>query len=142
METPRADYYSAAPHVRTYMELMRRAVQTSGFYMNEGIPSNAPIYTNASLLGCAQAMAAAVRAARSEPQRVQRRVDAAKLSTYYIVMVHWQEVTAFAGAAWPLERSKEAAWGEFSRAWNDTGVTFASEFKCDLGCVRTQLFGI
>jgi hypothetical protein len=141
METPRADYYSAAPHVRTYMELMRRAVQTSGFYMNEGIPSNAPIYTNASLLGCAQAMAAAVRAARSEPQRVQRRVDAAKLSTYYIVMVHWQEVTAFAGAAWPLERSKEAAWGEFSRAWNDTGVTFASEFKCDLGCVRTQLFG-
>ena len=68
-------------------------------------------------------------------------MDAAKLSTYYIVMVHWQEVTAFAGAAWPLERSKEAAWGEFSRAWNETGVTFASEFKCDLGCVRTQLFG-
>jgi hypothetical protein len=64
------------------------------------------------------------------------------LHVLYIVMVHWQEVTAFAGAAWPLERSKEAAWGEFSRAWNDeAGVTFASEFKCDLGCVRTQLFG-
>ena len=55
-------------------------------------------------------MAAAVAAARSEPRRVQMRVDAAKVSTYYIVLVHWQAVTAFAGGDWPLESTKEAAW--------------------------------
>ena len=109
--------------------------------MNAGIPSNAPIYTPANLLGCARAMAAAVTAARSEPRRVQMRVDAAKVSTYYIVLVHWQAVTAFAGGDWPLENTKEAAWQEFTRVWNATGMTFGSAFHCDLGCVRAQIFG-
>ena len=92
-------------------------------------------------LGCARAMAAAVTAARSEPRRVQMRVDAAKVSTYYIVLVHWQAVTAFAGGDWPLENTKEAAWQEFTRVWNATGMTFGSAFHCDLGCVRAQIFG-
>eukprot|EP01051_Picozoa_sp_SAG22_P002278 SAG22_NODE_100_length_20558_cov_10.189305_13_plen_271_part_00 len=118
-------YYSAAPHIREYMQVMHRAVQAAHFYMNEGIPSNAPIYTGPSLLACAQAMAAAVAAARAEPRRVQMRVDAAKLSTYYIVLVHWQTVTDFAGEAWPLERSKEEAWVEFSRIVS-IGLSIAS----------------
>ena len=137
----RGYYYSAAPHVREYMDLMHHAVQETKFYMNAGIPSNAPIYTPANLLGCARAMAAAVTAARSEPRRVQMRVDAAKVSTYYIVLVHWQAVTAFAGGDWPLENTKEAAWQEFTRVWNETGMTVGSAFNCDLGCVRAQLFG-
>ena len=60
------------------------------------------------------------------------RVDAAKVSTYYIVLVHWQAVTAFAGGDWPLENTKEAAWQEFSRLWNATGMTFGSAFNCPL----------
>jgi hypothetical protein len=140
----RGYYRSAAPHIRQYMKTMYDAVQATGFFMNEGIPSNAPIYTPRNLLSCAEAMSAAVTVARSEPQRVQRRVDAAKLSTYYIVLVHWQNVTAYAAAAnqsWPLERTKDAAWYEFTRVWNETGMTVASEFRCDLSCVRAQLFG-
>ena len=180
----RGYYYAAAPHVREYMALMHRAVQKEKFYMNEGIPSNAPIYTAPNLLGCAQvrrtpsrpdvgptsafsrctptvmygptcifwanltpfslqAMAKAVAAVRAEPPRVRLRVDAAKVSTYYIVMVHWSSVQAYArkaGVVWPLESTKEAAWAEFSRVWNATGMTVASEFHCDLPCVRAQLF--
>ena len=111
--------------------------------MNEGIPSNAPIYTPAYLLACADAMASAVSAAQSEPRRIQKRVDTAKLSVYYIVLVHWQNVTAFAaarGEKWPLESNRKAAWREFTRAWNETGVTVGSEFHCDLSCVHSQLF--
>eukprot|EP01043_Picozoa_sp_COSAG02_P013486 COSAG02_NODE_540_length_20599_cov_14.046339_8_plen_117_part_00 len=111
--------------------------------MNEGIPSNAPIYTPAYLLACADAMASAVSAAQSEPRRIQKRVDTAKLSVYYIVLVHWQNVTAFAaarGEKWPLENNREAAWREFTRVWNETGVTVGSEFHCDLSCVHSQLF--
>ena len=50
-------------------------------------------------------------------------------------------VTAFAGGDWPLENTKEAAWQEFTRVWNETGMTVGSAFNCDLGCVRAQLFG-
>lgn len=117
--------------------------QDTGFYMNEGIPSNAPIYTPANLLAIADAMASAVIKAQSEPRRIQKRVDAAKLSVYYIVLVHWQNVTAFAatrGKNWPLENTREAAWEEFTRVWNETGVTVGSEFHCDLSCVHNQLF--
>merc|ERR1712176_837599 len=111
--------------------------------MNEGIPSNAPIYTPSALVACAMAFSEAVDAARSDVPWVLPRVDVAKLPVYYIILVHWGNVTTYASSkhlAWPLEPTKELAWAEFARVWKLAGVTSSNEFGCDLSCVQNQIF--
>merc|ERR1711964_436194 len=121
----------AAPFIRLYMDTFHGAVAETNYYMKAGpTPSNAPFFTPMALLTGGQAFKDAARVATAQ---YRTRVDVAKISVYYVVLLRWSEVRTFATKeriAWPWEPTKEAAWREFSRVWNATGMKTTAVVGC------------
>jgi hypothetical protein len=71
------------------------------------------------------------------------RVDVAKISIYYVVLLRWDNVTAFAkqeSVPWPLEDTKADAWSEFERMWHKIGIASAQEGSCNITCYKARVF--
>ena len=126
---------SAAPHVREYMQVMATAFTTANSSLDykgkplSGDPSrhrgitNA-IFGNRTLLSAAAALSAA-KAAAAPGQIYQLRLSQAMLNVIWVMTQRWEELQRFAtanGIAWPLPKTKEAAYDEFA-----VGLTFAFE---------------
>eukprot|EP01048_Picozoa_sp_COSAG05_P005037 COSAG05_NODE_290_length_12056_cov_14.204232_2_plen_255_part_00 len=128
-------FYSAAaaPHVRTYMEIMAKSYSSSNSSLDiygkplTGDPSrhmgitNA-IFGNRTLLSAAAALSRAKDAAM--PGKIyQLRLSQAMLNVAWVILRRWDDLHAFAashGIPWPLAHSKAAVFADFS-----TGLTFA-----------------
>ena len=53
------------------------------------------------------------------------RLDCAKLATYFVILVRWDEMRSAASAMsmpWPIEHTKEAAYTEFIRVANNSAA--------------------
>jgi hypothetical protein len=73
------------------------------------------------------------------------RVDIAKISIFFVVLVRWDEMQLYAKVAaipWPLEPTKKQAWEEFSRMWKLLGIKSEREGSCDYDCFCKQVFKV
>ncbi|EGD82397.1 hypothetical protein PTSG_03040 [Salpingoeca rosetta] len=135
-------YYGAAgPHVATYMQLMENSTAATDYYMHESFDEHAKFLTPCAILDAATAFAQA-RAATSGV--FQRRVDRTKLAAYYIILLRWDEMRAFAAAAkypWPIEPKKKNAFNEFARVYHLEGITHLSESGHDLKWLEGRVLG-
>ena len=74
------------------MDTFHGAIADTGYYMHEGVPSDAAFLTPIALLTGGQAFKDALRVASgvasSAPQYVER-VHVAKISVYFVVLLRW-----------------------------------------------------
>ena len=145
------------------MDTFHGAIADTGYYMHEGVPSDAPFLTPIALLTGGQAFKDALKVASgvaSTTPQYEKRVDVAKISVYFVVLLRWcaampmslehgshlmaahacrDEVQGFAkneSIAWPWESDKQAAWNEFERMWNLIGITSTKEGGCNITCYK------
>ena len=108
----------ASPFVRVYMDTMHGSIADTGYYMHEGVPTDAPFLTPMAVLTSAQAFQDALKVASGLEKG---RVDIAKISVYFIALVRWDEMQGFAkneSIAWPLEATKRQAYLSYLSAAN------------------------
>jgi hypothetical protein len=122
------------------MDTMHGSIADTSYFMHENVPTDAPFLTPMAVITSAQAFQNALKIVSG----VQKsRVDIAKVSVYYVALVRWDEMQGFAkneSIPWPLEPTKEAAWGEFSRMWKVMGITSTKEGMCNYTCFKNQVF--
>jgi hypothetical protein len=75
------------------MDVFHGSVADTGYYMHESVPANAAFLTPIALITGGQAFKDA-EAVATGPQ--QGRVQKAKISIYYVVLLRWDEVFQFA----------------------------------------------
>jgi hypothetical protein len=127
-------YGAAAPHVVVYMTTMIDSMHEVGMCRatggdgGEGYPASAAFLTPAAVLTGAKAFADARAAVLANPAELGR-VDRAKLGLYFVALLRWDEIRAYAegiNQPWPLEATVSEAFEEYSRVANDT----ASVLRC------------
>ena len=86
------------------------------------------------------------RQAVSSGNQLQKgRVNIAKISIYFVVLVRWDEMQLYAKVShtpWPLEATKKQAWAEFTYMWKLVGIKSEREGSCDYECFCKQVFKI
>eukprot|EP01047_Picozoa_sp_COSAG01_P031344 COSAG01_NODE_2222_length_8137_cov_49.268972_6_plen_679_part_00 len=130
-----SNYYgAAAPHILTYMTAMVDSMHAVGMCRatggdgGEGYPATAAFLTPSAMLAGARAFADARAAVLDQPAELGR-VDRAKMGLYFVVLLRWAEMRAYAqssGETWPMEATVDQAFQEYSRVANDT----ASVLRC------------
>jgi hypothetical protein len=109
---------SAAPFIRRYMSTFIDSIaNTNDGYIKIGCHWNNSFLTPRALLTGGTAFKNASTVAKLQ---YRARVEAAKISVTFVVLLRWDEIWAFAQRekiAWPWEATKGAAWVEFSRVW-------------------------
>jgi hypothetical protein len=135
----RGYYGSAAPHVLAFVERIQTAAQVSGerLAMHTNLPQtwkdDGPAFLNASnfetlLLANADFEAAFATAAQGEQPGANEsmsRLRRAYQAVLWPTLWRWDELRSFAqkqGLAWPLPATKDEAFDDFARTFNETGT--------------------
>ena len=74
------------------MDTFHGAIADTGYYMHEGVPSDAAFLTPIALLTGGQAFKDALKVASgvaSTTPQYEKRVDVAKISVYFVVLLRW-----------------------------------------------------
>ena len=127
------------------MVTMHESVVKTKYYMRESVPTNAPFLTPKAVLTSAEAFANASKAVSSGSPLQKGRVNIAKISIYFVILVRWDEMQLFAktfGTPWPLETTKKEAWAEFTSVWKAMGIKSEREGSCDYDCFCKQVFKV
>jgi hypothetical protein len=133
----------AAPFVRLYLDTFRLSITDKNYYMGESVGPDASYLTPMALLTAGQAFTDALHVVAGAQQQYKARVDVAKVSVYYVVLLRWEEVQGFAtneSVPWPWEPTKHAAWQEFTRVWKILDVKTTHEGHCDYACFEQQVW--
>ena len=136
-------YYSpdVAKYVRVYMKTMEDSVDATGFYMGENFGVGADFLTAEALVKGGQAFKDAAQVVNGDVY--EKRLGTAKIVIHYVVLQRWEEVWNYAegaGVEWPLEGTKEEAFDEFERVYNEAGITHLTEGGGDIQWLRAIVF--
>ena len=96
----------AAPFIRLYLDTFHGSIADTNFYLHEDVQYNAPFLSKMALLTAAQALKDAVAVVVDSEPQYKRRIDVAKMSVYYVVLLCWQDAREYAtneSIAWPME---------------------------------------
>ena len=110
--------------------------------MHENVPVTAAYVTPIVTLTSAQAFKNALALTAHQPV-YNERVQVAKVSIYYVLLLRWDEMYDFAATHsidWPVEPDKQSAWEEFDRLWHKIGITSTREGSCDIECFHAKVF--
>ena len=83
--------------LREYMDTFHGAIADTGYYMHEGVPSDAAFLTPIALLTGGQAFKDALKVASgvaSTTPQYEKRVDVAKISVYFVVLLRWCAISS------------------------------------------------
>ena len=135
-------YGPAAPALETYLTEVHASAVNMNYYLTEHEAATAAYLSDNLMLSAAQTFKDALAKVAGTPYR--GRVDLAKLTVYYVILLRWDTIKAFAtqhSVDWPLEATKLAAFGEFARVYKENGMTHLSEGGHDLQWLNKTIFG-
>jgi len=125
------------------METMEQSVADTEFYMGESFGPDAEFLTPEALLTSAKAFTEGEELVKGD-DALLGHIEVAKLSVYYVTLQRWDEIYGWAtdnGVAWPIEGTKEEAYDEFARIYDEQDITHLREAQEGIDWFHDAVFG-
>jgi hypothetical protein len=117
-------YGPAGKHIRAYLEVMHKAVEISGDWLDLSSPPDASFLSVETLLAGWSRLKLAEAAVKDNPALLAR-VKVAQAPSLYVFLARWYRLkddTACRGMEWPLPTDRQDAYAEFERIVKSNGI--------------------
>jgi len=124
-----AYYGAAAPEVIAYLEVLHKAVDLSGDWLDLSSPVDAKFLSIENLVEAWSHLEKAEQLVKNSPE-LSKRVQNLKLPAMFVFLVRWNELADSAAnrnLAWPLGKTRQESHDKFMSIVNDLGITLSPQ---------------